>query len=268
MNLIDRLWKTSPETFTRAVKQRLDARKLKAGWTSVQDGVLKGAELLLPPEGTVWQEMIEGHYDQFLFDALGNRVNPKGKMFWDIGAHVGYHSLAFAALGADVLAFEPNAANVERLDLNVKRNQKLAPRIRRMAVAVSDSEGQISFRQSDELRGESMGGYVDRALPPLSEEAYATFHSTTVPTVTIDALIGRGERAPDILKVDVEGAEELVLQGGRKFLSEKSPVVLMEIHHICLMFSIQKLLLDWGYSTRILDKENASPSRCFIVAEK
>jgi hypothetical protein len=42
----------------------------------------------------------------------------------------------------------------------------------------------------------------------------------------------------------------------------------MEIHHICLMFSIQKLLADAGYATRLLDQEHATSFRCFIMAEK
>ena len=116
-----------------------------------------------------------------------------------------------------------------------------------------------------------MGGHLERALPPLSQAEYeqASFKDTMVPTVRIDTLVEtRGERPPNIIKIDVEGAEELVLRGGTNLLTKQSPVLLIEVHHICLMFSIQKLLLDWGYQTRILDQEHASPSRCFIMAEK
>ena len=174
------------------------------------------------------------------------------------------------ALGAEVLAFEPNQANVERFELNVKRNAKLAPRIRHLVVAVSDTDGQMTFRQSGDLRGASMGGHLDRALPPLDPQAYeqARFKDVVVPTVRIDTLIeSRGERPPDILKIDVEGAEELVLKGAMNLLKQRHPVLLIEVHHICLMFGIQKLLLDAGYTTRLLDQAHATPSRCFIMAE-
>jgi hypothetical protein len=42
----------------------------------------------------------------------------------------------------------------------------------------------------------------------------------------------------------------------------------MEIHHICLMYSVQNFLNQRGYSIRILDQEHASPSRCFVIATK
>ena len=116
--------------------------------------------------------------------------------------------------------------------------------------------------------GESMGGHVDRALPPLDSAAYQRFTQVTVPASKIDTLIERGEKPPAIVKIDVEGAEELVLRGGESFFSKQKPVLLMEVHHICLMFGIQKLLPSWGYTTRILDQEHTSPSRCFIIAEK
>lgn len=241
---------------------------MRPGWAKIRAGVLKDCELLLPEGGIVWAEMLQGTYDQFLLDALLPVKQPRGKVFWDIGAHVGYHSLAFAALGAKVLAFEPNPANVERLKLHVQRNQGLTPRIRYMAVAVSDADGEVRFSSSDELSGESTGGHLDRALPPLPDSAYARFREAVVPAVSIDSLIKRGEDPPDILKIDIEGAEELALRGGREFFPQHNPVLLMEIHHICLMFSIQKLLLEWGYETRLLDQAQASPSRCFIMALK
>jgi FkbM family methyltransferase len=157
---------------------------------------------------------------------------------------------------------------VKQLELNVQRNTRLAERIRHLAVAVSDADGEISFKQSDDLSGESMGGHVGQALPPLEAAAYARFRETVVPTVRIETLLRRGEHAPDIIKIDVEGAEELVLRGGKQLLASHHPVLLMEIHHICLMFGIQKLLPEWGYTTRLLDQAHASPSRCFIIAEK
>jgi FkbM family methyltransferase len=213
--------------------------------------------------------MIAGFYDEFLYQALEGIRSPKGAVVWDIGAHVGYHSLGFAARGASVVAFEPNAANIERLRLNVDRNANLAPRIKIVSCAVSDSDGEMVFKQSDDLRGQSMGGHLDKALPPLNPADYAKFKTTVVPTVKIDTLIeSRGEKAPDIIKIDVEGAEELVLRGAERTLRDRSPVLLMEIHHICLMYSVQNFLNQQGYSMRILDQEHASPSRCFIIATR
>jgi hypothetical protein len=40
----------------------------------------------------------------------------------------------------------------------------------------------------------------------------------------------------------------------------------MALPVICLLFPLQQLLLQLGYAARILDEQNASPSRCFIMA--
>jgi FkbM family methyltransferase len=267
MNVFERLWNMSPASFYRGLHKRIEEKRAGSHWESIQRGPLKGVELYLPPSGPVWEEMISGYYDEFLYKALEGVRSPSGANVWDIGAHVGYHSLSFAARGASVLAFEPNAANLERLKMNMARNTKLAPKIRHLSVAVSDSDGEVVFKQSGDLRGLSMGGHLDKALPPLAAAGYASFTSTVVPTVKIDTLVsGRGEKPPDIIKIDVEGAEELVLRGGENTIRGHKSILLIEIHHICLMYSVQNLLNSWGYTLRILDQEHATPSRCFVIA--
>jgi len=84
---------------------------------------------------------------------------------------------------------------------------------------------------------------------------------------TIDEMINEIV-PPDIIKIDVEGAELLVLRGGKDFLQHKSPKLLLEIHNITLMHDIVNLLRDLNYDTNILDEENAELSRCFITAQK
>jgi FkbM family methyltransferase len=267
MNTLKRIWNASPGSIARGLRRRWADREYQPGWMAIREGILAGTELYLPPSGPVWKEMIGGHYDEFLYESLP--AKPVGKVVWDIGAHVGYHALAFAALGAEVLAFEPNPANVERLEMNLKRNSKLAAHIRHLAMAVSDADGTMNFSHSEDLRGASMGGHLERALPPLTATQYqeAHFRTAQVPTVRIDTLVEtRGEKPPDIIKIDVEGAEELVVRSGEKLLRQKHPILLIEVHHICLMFSLQKLLLGWGYETKLLDRENATASRCFISA--
>lgn len=210
--------------------------------------------------------MLAGTYDAFVFDAITARRNLKDAVCWDIGAHVGYHSLVFASMGAQVLAFEPNQHNAVRLRANVERNPALARNIRQLGVAVSDQDGEAAFVQSGDMLGESCGSHLAAALPPLNPVGYIRCERVMVSAVRLDSLIARGERAPDVIKIDVEGAEVLALHGARKLLAEKMPLLFVEVHHICLMFHLQKLLLELGYATQILDEQNATSSRCFIMA--
>ena len=71
---------------------------------------------------------------------------------------------------------------------------------------------------------------------------------------------------PSIIKIDVEGAESLVLEGAVELLSKYKPLLLIEVNNITQMFYVQKRLLKIGYNLEILDKEHTSLSRCFIIA--
>lgn len=211
--------------------------------------------------------MIEGTFDDFIYRALEGK-NLKGACCWDIGAHFGYHTLAFAALGADVLAFEPNPHNVVPLKMNFERNPDLSKRIRHIPAAVSDCDGETVFVQSRDVTGPSSGSRLKNGTAPSPEEAYAAFEQTSVKTICIDTLIESGERIPDIIKIDVEGAERLVLEGGIRLFTAHKPILLMEIHHICLMFHVQRLLSEVGYKLELLDEKGSSGSRCFVVAKE
>lgn len=267
-NFATRLWNASPESLTRAIQRRLGLRARQAGWFKVKAGPLAGAELYLPTDKSEsWGEMVGGQFDAFLYDALLACRSLKGAVCWDIGAHIGYHSLAFAALGGQVVAFEPNPHNVARLKLHLERNPALAPRVRLLPAALSDQDGEMTFVQSSDLDGRSSGSHLSAATPPLGQESYSDFERITVRTIRIDTLVeAGGEPVPDVIKTDVEGAETLVLKGGSRFFSRHQPILLMEVHHICLMFQVQQLLHDWGYDLRLLDEAHAEPSRCFVMA--
>jgi FkbM family methyltransferase len=265
--IIERLWATSPASLTKAIRRRVHDLNVKPGWFKVKGGPLSGAELLLPSETDgAWGEMVQGTFDAFLYEALNKQQPVRDKVCWDIGAHFGYHSLALAALGAEVVAFEPNQYNAERLHANLEHNPSLAKRVRHLPVAVSDRDGEMTFVESADLKGSSSGSHLAEATPPLEGKHYETFARRSVRTVRMDSLVAEGGKAPDVVKIDIEGAEYLALQGGKKLLSEKKPLLLLEVHHICLMFHIQKFLMGLGYATTLLDESGAVPSRCFMMA--
>jgi FkbM family methyltransferase len=266
-SLANRLWHASPAKLIHALKYYADRRGQKPGWFTVASGPAKGAQLFLPhAQDGAWQEMVAGTFDAFLYAAVTEHRSLAGAVCWDVGAHIGYHSLGFASQGAQVLAFEPNRENAERLRLHLEKNASLGSRIRVLSVALSDRDGEMSFVQDRSIEMGSSGSHLADGLPPLDRDSYARFERVSVSAVRADTLVARGERAPDLMKIDVEGAELMVLEGARKLLAEKRPILLMEVHHICLMLHIQKLLLEAGYQSRILDAANALPSRCFIIA--
>jgi Methyltransferase FkbM domain len=78
-----------------------------------------------------------------------------------------------------------------------------------------------------------MPGKMARSDPPAGSNCFPGF----VPAQT---------RSPLVVKIDVEGGEQLVLQGAREFLSRHKPMILLEVHNIQLMFYVQSMLIEFA----------------------
>ncbi|MDB6058883.1 MAG: hypothetical protein JWO95_2727 [Verrucomicrobiales bacterium] len=265
-SFVEKLWNASPASLVRAAQRRLSPKHGQQ-WFEVRGGPLKGVEILLPGQTDAWGEMIAGTFDHFIYDQLTHCGALQNKVIWDVGAHFGYHSLAFAQLGATVKAFEPNSANLDVLNQNLKRNPRLAARIQTCTTALSNADGATTFNASLSIDGSSSGSHLANAQTPYSAETVAQFQQVTVRAARADSIVRTKELPPpDYIKVDVEGAEAMVLQGATQLLKEHRPTLFIEVHHICVMCDLRVILDNAGYSVEILDRDQASPSRCFIYA--
>lgn len=241
-------------------------------WQIVQAGPLKGKKLFLYENGAWQKEMISGDYDSFFFNYL-NRLDLRGKTVLDVGAHIGYHALAFAELTGErgkVYAFEPNIFNLERLKMILAENPELAERINTFDFALADKNGEQEFVFSYKIeQGASSGGFLEAAHTARAKEVYEKkmgFKRLPVKTKTLDSLYASGELtdAPALIKIDVEGAETLVLNGARAAISRHKPVLLMEIHSIYNMLTVIEITTELNYGLELLKEE--ADGRCFIVA--
>jgi FkbM family methyltransferase len=130
------------------------------------------------------------------------RIRP-GTTIIDGGAHIGLFTLLAAPRAAPgkVYAFEADPYNFDALRLNAARNG--LGNVRLVNEALADAPGELTFMVSSGTVASSLvhKSYVHDA------------HPVTVTATTIDAEVPR-ERARDlVVKLDVEGAEERVLQG-------------------------------------------------------
>jgi FkbM family methyltransferase len=274
MRILNRLWNLTPREFVAAIRRRAwPTPQIRPSWHTVRGGPLAGTQMLLAPAVLdAWREMAEGTYDDFIFQAVRSRVDLAGRVCWDLGAHFGYHSMGLAVLvgpAGKVLAFEPNPANGERIRLNLERNPELAARIELMPCAVGNQVGTMRFVASSDLEGAfSSGSHIVGAdTPHQYYGVYGQFRETDVAVTTIDQLIFQQKvAAPAFMKIDVEGAETMVLEGGAMFFQQHRPALAMEIHHILQMQSVQQMLIGLGYRIEVLDREHAEPGRCFIFA--
>ena len=131
-------------------------------------------------------------------------------VFYDVGANVGTYS-CFAGQVVDdgnVIAFEPHPANVDRLRENASLND-IQVEVR--SVALSNEHGSSELSVSGD---HDQAGTGTHSLSTGEDEQ--TFE---IETVEGDRLIKEEEiRPPSVMKIDVEGAEQLVLEGLRSTL--------------------------------------------------
>jgi FkbM family methyltransferase len=276
-SFLHKLWTSSPDQISRALIGRLTGRhkpiqRPAPEWHRMTAGPLEGCELLLAPSlAAAWREMISGAYEPFMLQSIKEHLDLKGAVVWDVGAHIGFHSLCFASEVGEhgaVVSFEPTAASHERLQKNIDRNQSLKGRIRAFNMALSDKRGTLSFVYSDGVDIRNTASHFCDVIPPSEDSEYEDFKTTTVPTDSVDDLIQTENLPPpDVLKIDVEGAEFLVLQGARKTLGKKRPHLLMEVHNISMMFETQRLLHELNYEMILIDEENTTVSRAFFLAK-
>jgi FkbM family methyltransferase len=271
MSIVSKLWNNSPKAVVQAVANKVAGNKPNPAWTKVTSGPLAGGQLFIDASSFAgWQEMADGRFDAFIYKELAG-ANLKDAVVWDIGAHFGYHSFSFASLvgdGGHVYSFEPNPFNGTRFKMHLAQNPTQAARISLNPLALSDTEGQATFVFSEDVDGSSSSGsHLESAIVPLAAGTYARFKHETVECLTIDSFIAKtGARIPQYMKIDVEGAEMLVLRGGNSFFAQHRPVIFMEVHNILLMHAVHAFFIELGYSVKVLDEENSTLSKCFIVA--
>ena len=162
----------------------------------------------------------------------------EGDTVYDIGANVGYVSLSLAKqVGpqGQVFAFEPIPQTFALLKNNVQLNH--LDNIKTLNVAASDKSGETTIRIPESL---SMSSMVWHRNDPSAIELQ-------IETVRIDELVGAGNLpAPKFVKIDVEGAEALVVQGMRHTIAGSKPVLFLECSEIGRATTWQ-LLSDLGY---------------------
>ena len=256
--------------YIRKFISKLSEDKHVASWHTIAAGELAGYELYVDSHG-MFKEMIEGTYDTFFSDYL-KKINLEGKTIIDIGAHIGFDALFFAkAVGekGKVYAFEPNITNKERLDLIVSRNLVLTRQVKTYPIAISNKKGIEEFIFSSVVdNGTSSGSFIEASSTFWDKNIYERdigFKRTSVETIPLNEISELGiTELPALIKIDVEGAEYLVLEGGNELIKKSQAILLIEIHSIFNMFKVSEGLKRLNYSMDLLKLE--SDGRCFISA--
>lgn len=232
---------------TRFLDRFLGATGLQYWPVRVRAGVAKGARWTLYPWTAYWRGTHEPALQQAFID-LGEIT---GWHCWDLGAHYGIYTVGLARrVGpqGSVAAFEPNPLSYARLERHCRVNGLTW--VKTFRAAVSDAGGSADLLTYGDLRstvthlayeGETLG-VETRPVP--------------VQTFVLDDLVERGElRAPDFVKVDVEGHGHKALAGAAKTLAKARPVLIVAFHSPNEVQGVLEVLEPLGYGHAIIASE-------------
>ncbi|GGB60208.1 hypothetical protein GCM10011316_35300 [Roseibium aquae] len=146
----------------------------------------------------------------------------EGDRVLEIGGHIGYVTQVFEDLvgeNGQVCVVEPTLQSRLFLERNVGKKTRVLP------YAVSNASGTVT------LYTERFGGFTNSIVREFIEESVTTLNESQsanrhdiegvrVEAITLDALCEGQDFQPDFLKIDIEGAELLALQGGSKMLGK------------------------------------------------
>jgi FkbM family methyltransferase len=181
------------------------------------------------------------HNDEML-SAFVSSLEP-GNIVYDVGSFVGWYSIAaLKRIGPEgrVYSFEPVPETAKWLRRHIELNQGES-HVRVIEAACGHEFQLISMpvRSNGLASGNGLFDVHPRAdIPPTNIE---------VCMIPLDEFWQTSNLPPDVIKIDVEGAEMWVLKGAQKILSTIRPTVFLEIHKFAWDFfnTTNEELLDF-----------------------
>jgi FkbM family methyltransferase len=183
----------------------------------------RGAKFLVwANEDVGWRLISERSYEPAELEVLRQRVRPDDVCI-DVGANIGIFTVLLArwAGNGHVHAFEPMEHSASILRLNIELNHVSNTTIH--TCILSDCDGDVPFAVAE-----------DGAYSSIRDTARKSQQETVmVQSHRLDTFIATLERPPDVVKIDVEGAELLVLRGAAETLRNelrRPRLILAEAH--------------------------------------
>ena len=193
---------------------------------------------------------------------FGRRLKP-GSVVFDVGASMGeWSALAGTIAGAEcVHMFEPNPPSWSRVRRIFSKNRLGRPGGAFPGFAANED------RFTPEVLSASLAG----AWPGVAEgevEFQSLAEARELPLVRLDTYAQRARVCPDVIKIDVEGAEGEVLRGAATILTESRPVVFLSLHPqaVSQYGDTKEGILTWiqslGFQTEFLGLDHEEHWMC------
>jgi FkbM family methyltransferase len=180
-------------------------------------GHLRGFKYIVT-ENSAWSPIF-GRYETDTQAMLSSVVKP-GMVVYDLGANAGIHSLLFSKLTTPngiVFCFEPLPSNCAEIHSNLLLND--LKNVRVVCAAVGESAGKAKFKLAAHDKEGSLVGIGAQ-----------TGETIDVDVISLDRFIAEGNPVPDLIKIDIEGAESMALNGFEASIDRYKPILFIELH--------------------------------------
>ena len=163
---------------------------------------------------------------------IDNFDDSKKITFWDIGANIGIYSI-YAALSyknIQIISFEPSTSNLRILSQNISKNN-LSQKINICQIALTNQKNKfLNFNESSFEEGSALHAYGETFNHQGDQIKFTNKYSLY--GTNVDFLIeNKILEIPDYIKIDVDGIEHLILDGGRNCLaSDKIKSISLELN--------------------------------------
>jgi len=210
---------------------------------------------LFDPDKSVITETTEGlNYEPAVTEYLKQILENENLCFLDVGAHYGYYTVYVSKINPNtrIHSFEPGAKHLQVLKQNLQLNN-VASNI--YDIALSDETKEVLFS--------------DRTM-----KVEGKVETETIKAITFDELNAQESINPEVVKIDVHGAEGKVLHGMKNSLRDTIKYLFIEIHasHLLVDYSYKQILdvlLNSGFKLFELDnfRDTTSPVLIPIVGD-
>tara|TARA_B100001057_G_scaffold496130_1_gene596806 strand:- start:77 stop:940 length:864 start_codon:yes stop_codon:yes gene_type:complete len=183
-------------------------------------------------------KLIEWRVDTFFvnepetLDWIDNFKKNKEIIFWDIGANIGLYSIynALKNNNSTTISFEPSTSNLRTLSRNIYINN-LQKKIKIFTLPLNQKDNvflkmkEESFKEGGALN--SFGSEFNFEGKNFTSNMNYELFGTSINFLLDNKLL----EIPDYIKIDVDGIEHLILEGGNQFLhNKKVKSLLIEIN--------------------------------------
>jgi len=212
--------------------------------------------------------ILDGVWEEWTEATLRRIVQP-GMRVLEIGANVGYFTLLLARQtgpAGSVYAFECDPELAQIAEDNVEING-LADRVTIDRRAVGETPGSAEFQRAQRHRG---GGTLVHGLQQIEQLREAEREALTVDVTTVDDLIKSRGTSFDFVKIDAEGAETWILNGGQSLFANAAQP-LMVLMEFCPGFfrsagydaaAELRRFEQWRFEIQRLDERRRRPIAC------